>query len=134
MAPDSRRPAGGAPPKREPESASTREREWTADETELPLDGPAIAGRVLGNGHWSTLITAAGTGFAQLDDVALTRWRGDRVSDEDGWALYLRDLEDDSFWSLGHQPCRRPADRYAAFARPGVVTIVRRDRDLEARL
>ena len=134
MTPDSRRPAGAAPPKREPESVPAREREWSAEETALPLDGPAITGRLLGNDRWSTLITAAGTGFARLDDVALTRWRGDRVSDEDGWALYLRDLEDNAFWSLGHQPCRRPADRYAAFARPGVVTIVRRDRELEARL
>jgi len=133
MAPGPRKPGGAAPPRREPESALPVPN-GASEETALPLDGPAIAGRVLEAGRWTTLVTAAGSGFARLGDAALTRWRGDRVTDEDGWALYLRDPDDGAYWSLGHQPCQRTPDRYAAFARPGVVTIVRRDLGLEARL
>jgi cyclic beta-1,2-glucan synthetase len=134
MAPGPRKSGGAAPPRREPESALPVPQSGASEETALPLDGPAIAGRMLEGGRWTTLVTAAGSGFARLGDAALTRWRGDRVTDEDGWALYLRDLDDGAYWSLGHQPCQQPPDRYTAFARPGVVTIVRRDRGLEARL
>src|SRR3954470_17217572 len=98
----------------------------------LDVDGRTPAGRLLTNGHWTTLITGAGTGFAMLDGDALTRWRPDRVSDPDGVFLYVRDLDTGEAWSLGHQPCRRPAQRYEVVARPGVVTITRQDAGLEA--
>jgi cellobiose phosphorylase len=100
----------------------------------LPLDGTSPAGRLLGNGRWVTLLTAAGGGFSSLDGIALTRWRGDRVSDADGAFVYLRDLDTHGVRSLAHQPCRVPAERYDVTERPGVVTFTRRDDGLEASL
>jgi cyclic beta-1,2-glucan synthetase len=100
----------------------------------LDVEGRSPAGRLLTNGRWTTLVTAAGTGFATFDGAALTRWRADRVTDPDGAFIYLRDLETGESWSLGHQPCRRAADRYEVSARPGVVAITRRDAGLEATL
>jgi cyclic beta-1,2-glucan synthetase len=101
----------------------------------LAVAAPSPSGRLLSNGRWTTLITAAGTGFSTLDGVALTRWRADRVSDPDGVFVYLRDLDGGGpAWSIGHQPCRHPADRYEVSARPGVVSITRHDAGLEATL
>src|SRR5258705_11578032 len=70
-------------------------------------------GRRLGNGHYRTLLTHAGTGAAWLDEQALTSWRGDRVEDGDGWFVYARDLDDGTFWSLGARPVHREPERYA---------------------
>ena len=58
----------------------------------------------LSNGRYTTLITNAGSGYAECDGIALTRWRADPVEDGDGYFHYLRDLESGRFWSVGHQP------------------------------
>ena len=58
------------------------------------LDDPAPHARLLSNGHFTVLVTGAGTGRSWWGDVALTAWAGDRVTDADGFSLYLRDLDD----------------------------------------
>ncbi|WLI91642.1 hypothetical protein Q4S45_11125 [Massilia sp. R2A-15] len=62
---------------------------------------PASGARLLSNGRFSTLITAAGSGYSELPDFALTRWQGDPVEDGDGSLLYLRDADSGEAWSLG---------------------------------
>ncbi len=91
-------------------------------------------GRILGNGRLRTLLTTSGTGGAWLDDQALTSWRGDRVEDGDGWFVYLRDLNDGAFWSLGERPVPVVPEHYVTEDGPGWMAIVRRDRGIEARM
>ncbi|HUE29690.1 MAG TPA: hypothetical protein VMR79_02380, partial [Verrucomicrobiae bacterium] len=78
------------------------------------------------------LLTGAGSGFSRWDGLALTAWSADRTEDAEGFVLYLRDLERDVLWSLGHQPVQRPAARYRVRYRPGVMTITRLDEGIEA--
>src|SRR5437867_4111198 len=98
------------------------------------LDDPAPHARLLSNGRYTVLLTGAGTGYSAWNGLALTAWAADRTEDADGVFLYVRDLDRGTFWSLGHQPVRRPAERYEARHRPGVVTIARLDDEIEARL
>ncbi len=91
-------------------------------------------GRLLGNGRYRVLFTTAGTGGSWVQDQALTCWRGDRVEDGDGWFIYLRDLADGVFWSLGYRPVPTAPERYAVEEDPSGVAIVRRDRGIESRL
>ena len=98
------------------------------------LDDPAPHARLLSNGRYIVLLTGAGTGYSAWNGLALTAWTADRTEDADGFFLYVRDLDRGTFWSLGHQPVRRPAERYQAHHRPGVVTIARLDDEIEARL
>ena len=60
----------------------------------------ALLGSFLSNGHFVSLITPAGTGFAICGNVGLTRWGGDFTEDLEGWFIYVRDLESAEYWSV----------------------------------
>jgi len=62
------------------------------------------AARLLGNGRYAALLTAAGTGRSLWQGCQLTAWTGDRTEDAEGLFLYLRDLESGVFASLARQP------------------------------
>ena len=47
----------------------------------------------LSNGHYGTLITAAGGGYSTWEDIALTRWRPDTTLDDWGSWIYVQDQE-----------------------------------------
>jgi N,N'-diacetylchitobiose phosphorylase len=83
--------------------------------------------RLLSNGRYRVLITAAGAGCSALDDTLLTRWSCDPTREAEGWFLYLKDLDTGHFWSAGHQPVQRQADSYQVQAWPDSVCIARED-------
>ncbi|MFH5832727.1 GH36-type glycosyl hydrolase domain-containing protein [Halalkalibaculum sp. DA384] len=87
---------------------------------------------ILSNGRHSTVITHAGTGYSTHQDTALTRWRADRVQDPCGFFFYIKDLETHNFWSMGHQPVRREADRYDSWFHEGKVQTARVDEWIES--
>jgi cellobiose phosphorylase len=96
--------------------------------------GTTPRGRILGNGRYRTLLTSSGTGGAWLGTEALTSWRADRVEDGDGWFVYLRDLADGAFWSLGARPAPATPDEYRTEDGPGWMAIARRDRGIGSRM
>jgi len=81
--------------------------------------------RLLSNGRYTTLITASGSGCSTCSGYALTGWAGDRTEDGDGVFLYVRDLDDGMFWSVGHQPTREPEEAYRTRYQPGRFRIER---------
>src|SRR5437016_5151223 len=99
-------------------------------EAELPAFGrlhdAAPHARVLSNGSYWTLVTSAGAGTSQCGWFAVTRWNADRICDEDGVLVYLRDLDSGEFWSLGATPMGSSGGTTNARATPGCVTIGRR--------
>jgi cyclic beta-1,2-glucan synthetase len=62
---------------------------------------PAAPIRRLSNGHYEVQIADTGAGQSNWDWIALTRGSADPVQDGLGSVLYLRDLDDGRFWSLG---------------------------------
>ncbi|MDC0934875.1 hypothetical protein OAS39_01220, partial [Pirellulales bacterium] len=95
------------------------------------LDAPAPRVHLLDNGRLVSMITAAGGGYVQFDERALTRWRPDATRDADGCFLYLRDLDDGDFWSAGFQPTALEPAAYNVEFAPGLVRIVRSDREIQ---
>lgn len=72
---------------------------------------------LLSNGRYQVLLTESGTGFSRIGDRALTVWSADPLADQFGFFLYVRDLGDGSFWSVGRRPClAAAADGQAAGA------------------
>ena len=92
-----------------------------------------ITERVLSNGRYRALVSAAGAGYSAFGRYTLVRWSRDRTRDADGWFLYLRDLASGLVWSAGHQPVGRPADRYQALLGEESVQIAREDDGVETR-
>ena len=69
---------------------------------------PPIA--LLSNGSYNVMITAAGAGYSSWRDLDITRWREDATRDCWGQFYYVRDLSDESLWSIGTQPLPKTAD------------------------
>ena len=104
------------------------------DRTLGRLDDPAPHGRLLSNGAYTVLLTGAGSGYSAHAGRLLTAWNGDRTEDGEGVFLYLRDLDDGTFWSVGQQPVPDAADGYDVSYRDGCVSIARRRREVAALL
>jgi cyclic beta-1,2-glucan synthetase len=60
--------------------------------------------QMLGNGQMASVISESGAGGLMLGDTALTRWRPDTTSDNNGYWIYVRDVETGDLWSAGRQP------------------------------
>ncbi|MDW6021014.1 glycosyl transferase [Mesorhizobium sp. BAC0120] len=71
---------------------------------------PAIS--LLSNGRYSVMVTDAGSGWSKLRDLDVTRWREDATRDCWGQFCFVRDLADNTCWSIGKQPAFRPANNY----------------------
>ena len=98
-----------------------------------PNAAPATLHR-LSNGRYEVLISDTGSGVSSLDGLALTRWHADPVEDDLGTVVYLRDLDNAHFWSLGYQPTRTPAGVYRTEVSGGSFLLEREDEGIAARL
>jgi cellobiose phosphorylase len=87
--------------------------------------------RLLSNGRYCAILTNAGGGYSQWNGLALTRWREDTTCDNWGQFCYVRDLTSGEKWSAGHQPVRKPTNRYEAIYSPGRAEFRRRDAGIE---
>jgi cyclic beta-1,2-glucan synthetase len=106
---------------------------------EASPDAPLPMLRVLSNGSYTVIATAAGGGWSEYmpssDEgggtgvkAALTRWRADTTCDNWGMWIYLHDLESGNLWSPTGQPMR-PAggERDVSFAPHQVAYGLRLD-------
>ncbi|MDO8689858.1 MAG: glucoamylase family protein [Dehalococcoidia bacterium] len=96
-------------------------------ETTAPIDAPAPATLLLGNGSYTVMVTSSGGGFSRWRDMDITRWRADTTLDSYGMFFYVKDLDRDTVWSATYQPARSPASRYQARLIPGRAEFERRD-------
>jgi cellobiose phosphorylase len=98
------------------------------------ISSPAAGARLLSNGRFTTLVTPAGTGYAEFAGSALSRWQGDPVEDADGSFIYLRDLDSGEFWSVGMRPLALPGTAFAHGSEDGLAWIACTRHGIEARL
>ena len=91
-------------------------------------------GRLLTNGRYTTLLTAAGSGYSAWGQLAVSRWSADPTEDSDGFFIYVRDVDSGVFWSLGQLPVPRVADSQTAQFGPGLLALTLQDGDIAARL
>ena len=92
---------------------------------------PSVA--LLSNGQYSVIITAAGAGSSAWRGLDVTRWREDATRDCWGQFCYVRDLADDTIWSIGYQPLCGTADAYDFEFHADRAEFHRRDGDVETR-
>lgn len=82
---------------------------------------------LLSNGRYSVMVTAAGSGYSEWRNLAVTRWREDVTLDSWGSYLYLRDTGSGKVWSAGYQPTTTTPDQYEAAFMEDRVRITRID-------
>jgi cyclic beta-1,2-glucan synthetase len=101
--------------------ATEMPRHYTSAHSRVPLT------HVLSNGHYSVMVTAAGSGYSTWRDLAITRWREDVTRDCWGTYVFLRDVLDGETWSAGYQPHGGEPDSYDVTFLEDRAEIVRRD-------
>jgi cyclic beta-1,2-glucan synthetase len=98
---------------------------WQA-RAESPL--PQV--HVLSQGQYSVIITSAGGGYSQWQDLALTRWQADTTLDQDGSWLYIQDRDSGALWSATYQPTAARPDHQEVLFYPHKVEFRRSDRGI----
>ena len=86
---------------------------------------------LLSNGRYHVMVTNAGGGYSRWHDLSVTRWREDSTQDNWGSFIYLRDTENQRYWSAAHQPTLRHADHYEAVFTQARAEYRRRDQSIE---
>jgi cyclic beta-1,2-glucan synthetase len=97
-------------------------------------DTPHPRTHLLSNGHYTVMLTNAGSGFSTCRDLDVTRWREDRTTDAWGQWIYIRDLREGTTWSAGYHPVGRAGDLYEAVFSTDKVEFRRRDGGIETHL
>ena len=87
--------------------------------------------QLLSNGRYNVMVTNAGGGYSKWKNIALTRWREDCTCDNWGTFCYIRDADNDAFWSTSFQPSLKEGENYEAVFSQGRAEFRRRDFSLE---
>ncbi len=93
--------------------AETRLRVFNNPDTAIP------AVQMLSNGRYHLMVTSAGGGYSQMNEMAVTRWREDATCDATGSFCYLRDMDSGAFWSAAYQPACVLVEGYEAIFSDG---------------
>ena len=88
---------------------------------------PTPATLLLSNGRYTSLVTAAGSGFSRWGDLAITRWREDATCDDFGSYVFLRDVRSGDVWSAGAQPIGVEPDSYSVVFNEDRAVYARHD-------
>jgi cyclic beta-1,2-glucan synthetase len=89
---------------------------------------------LLSNGHYSVMVTVAGSGYSRWNDLAVTRWREDATRDCWGSFIFLRDVQSGLVWSAGYQPTGVEPDVFEASFFEDHVEFLRRDGSFTTKL
>jgi len=87
--------------------------------------------QLLSNGRYNVMVTNAGGGYSRWKNIAVTRWREDTTCDNWGAFCYIRDVENNAFWSSAHQPSLHQTNKYEAVFSQGRAEFRRTDFALE---
>ncbi|WP_337267851.1 GH36-type glycosyl hydrolase domain-containing protein [Oryzifoliimicrobium ureilyticus] len=66
---------------------------------------------LLSNGHYSTMISATGTGYSRWNGLSVSRWKADPTEDRWGSFIFLRDVTTNEWWSTTVEPKQAEGER-----------------------
>ncbi|KAJ0337803.1 hypothetical protein COL154_014288, partial [Colletotrichum chrysophilum] len=99
---------------REPDEAKPAETQQLERPEVRSIADPIASDRatlLLSNGHYSTMLTATGSGYSRWNGQAVTRWQPDPAEDRWGSYIFLRDTETNEWWSATAEPGRAPGEQ-----------------------
>ena len=89
---------------------------------------------LLSNSRYAVMLTAAGSGYSAVRDLAVTRWREDVTRDDWGSYVFLRNVESGEVWSAGYQPSAVEPDSYEVTFTEDRAEFIRVDANLTTTL
>ncbi|SHI04026.1 Cellobiose phosphorylase [Clostridium collagenovorans DSM 3089] len=68
--------------------------------------------QLLSNGSYSLMISNGGSGWGKKDDLHLYRWREDKTLDNYGMYIYIKDVDENNYFSNTYEPVKKFNDTY----------------------
>ncbi|MEO7765840.1 MAG: glucoamylase family protein, partial [Ferruginibacter sp.] len=87
--------------------------------------------KLLSNGRYHVMVTNSGGGYSRWKNLAVTRWREDGTCDNWGNFCFIRDLDNNAFWSTAFHPTLQQGENYEAVFTQGRAEFRRRDLSLD---
>ncbi len=87
--------------------------------------------QLLSNGRYHVMVTNSGSGYSRWKNLAVTRWREDGTCDNSGSFCYIREVNNDTCWSVGYQPTLQSSNNYEAVFSQGRAEFRRSDFSLD---
>jgi cellobiose phosphorylase len=101
---------------------------------QVPMRAALPQVHFLSNERYGTLITSAGAGYSQWQEMDLTRWRADTSLDAWGTWVYVQDRDSGALWSAGYQPTAVMPQSQEALFYAYKAELRRRDHDISLRM
>lgn len=85
---------------------------------------------ILSNGSYSMMISNSGSGYGKRDDMTVYRWREDVTDDSSGMFFYIKNIDNNAYWSSAYEPCKSQGKDYQVVFSMDKVEFKRRDGDI----
>lgn len=89
---------------------------------------------ILSSGSYSIFVTNSGTGYSKRENVHLYRWRKDSVVRPYGFFIYIKNLNNNKFWSTTYEPTKIEPEKYEVKFSDYKVSYYRSDSGIETQM
>ena len=100
----------------------------------VPVISPAPRVHLLSNGRMTSIVTSAGSGVCQWNELDLTHWQPDPTLEPAGIAVFVQEMSEQGapgqIWSATHQPAAAPMQAGHVEFAPHMAEFHGRDKDL----
>jgi cyclic beta-1,2-glucan synthetase len=87
--------------------------------------------QLLSNGRYHVMVSSGGGSASRWNDLAVTRWREDSTRDNWGTFCYVKDVQDQRYWSTAFQPTRAVPQSYEVIFSEGRAEFRRSDNQFD---
>ncbi len=102
-------------------------RKYTTANTETPET------HLISNGSYSLMISNSGAGYASRNRTMIYRWKEDVTKDNTGMFVYIKDVEENEYFSAAYEPCKKEGDNYEVTFSLDKAEFTRSDNNITTR-
>jgi cyclic beta-1,2-glucan synthetase len=81
-------------------------RKYSTAKTESPET------HLISNGSYSLMISNSGSGYSSRNRTMIYRWKEDVTKDNTGMFVYIKDVNENEYFSATYEPCKKEGDSY----------------------
>lgn len=81
----------------------------------------------ISNREYSVMLTLAGSGYSQYNDILVSRWREDPTIEQYGTFIYVQNLNSGEVWSTTSKPMDKRSKEYKVTCFPNSIKFYRKD-------
>jgi len=103
-------------------------RKYTTANTESPET------HLISNGDYSLMISNSGAGYASRNATMIYRWKEDVTKDNTGMFVYIKNVDENEYWSAAYEPCKSEGDSYEVTFALDKAEFTRGDNNITTRM